>query len=287
MTTAQDNTEMTTPPEKKGPLKKVGLFLGVFVMQFTLCIGAVYMAREATFKVASVMAYSKWRPFEELRDDFILGLVFAFLATLCIILIRFINHWLTKENILQKARWISGFALLCVLGGSSVLVYANFQEYSKPGNYFDWDFAGERIKGQFPFWPRDVRLMTCRVEDPKNPCTPGECKVDQLLETPCVNESMDLAFRWENRFGYVMKAHVNPDGTRRCSMKEEDNNGEQKVVFIGDSFAYGVGLKDEGTLCWKVREKMQESRPNDFQFINMGQPGANIFSYGKILISLI
>jgi hypothetical protein len=57
--------------------------------------------------------------------------------------------------------------------------------------------------------------------------------------------------------------------------------GDKNVVFIGDSFVYGVGLEDEDTLCWRVHQRVRASRPEKFQFINVGQPGANIFSYAE------
>ncbi len=77
----------------------------------------------------------------------------------------------------------------------------------------------------------------------------------------------------ENRQGYTFETTVLPDGTRPCG----EANGTPTVAFVGDSFMFGSGVPDEGTLCWQLRERLSQAGLA-VRGVNLGQPGANLAS---------
>lgn len=68
-------------------------------------------------------------------------------------------------------------------------------------------------------------------------------------------------------------ATILPDGSRRCGGAD----GDGTIAFVGDSFTFGQGLPDEGTLCWAVQEALADV-VGGWRVINLGQPGANAVS---------
>jgi hypothetical protein len=77
----------------------------------------------------------------------------------------------------------------------------------------------------------------------------------------------------EDRGDWHMVAHTLPDGTRACGSGPDG----PVVLFAGDSFMYGSGLKDEETLCWQLREQLGAAGLT-VRAINLGQSGATLQS---------
>src|SRR5690606_19636736 len=72
-------------------------------------------------------------------------------------------------------------------------------------------------------------------------------------------------------------AEIEPSGLRRCGASVPE--GDRVIALVGDSFVWGKGVPDEGTLCAHLARTLAERRPGEVRVINAGQPGANIFSY--------
>ena len=62
---------------------------------------------------------------------------------------------------------------------------------------------------------------------------------------------------------------VNALGYRDMEIDETNNNN--KLIFLGDSFTAGYGVKFDETYYYKVRKRFGEK----YQFVNLGQPGAS------------
>ena len=87
--------------------------------------------------------------------------------------------------------------------------------------------------------------------------------------------------REEDRVGYHMVAHTLADGTRNCGVGAVPESAPT-IVLIGDSWTYGVGLPDEQTLCWHLRERA-DAAGHVARWVNLGQPGANLRSHAATL----
>ncbi len=89
--------------------------------------------------------------------------------------------------------------------------------------------------------------------------------------------------RTYSRCGVSGTAHINGDGYRVCEPPGVVQQGEQVVTLVGDSMVFGQAVPDDGSLCWALREDLEVLAPGRFVFRNLGQPGANIRSYGRML----
>lgn len=85
--------------------------------------------------------------------------------------------------------------------------------------------------------------------------------------------------RIDERYGFVGTGQIHPDGYRRCAPEGEENADAPTVVMVGDSFVYGLAVDDPDTLCWKLRETRAQRGDAPIHFINLGQPGASLYSY--------
>lgn len=69
-------------------------------------------------------------------------------------------------------------------------------------------------------------------------------------------------------------AHIGADGSRLCGSPTDG----PRIALIGDSFVFGKGVDDPGTLCAHLA-----GLGSGAHLINLGQPGANLQSYVRML----
>lgn len=137
----------------------------------------------------------------------------------------------------------AGIGALIAAPVVGALWWANLQHHDRPDGFLRWDFAPDRVAGRFPFEAGATRPFTVA--------------------------------------GKTTDAHIGPDGLRRCGVQPD--GATTRVALIGDSFVFGKGVTDDGTLCWKLREQLDAAGRHDVAVFNMGQPGANAVSYADNL----
>ncbi len=71
---------------------------------------------------------------------------------------------------------------------------------------------------------------------------------------------------------------INPDGYRGKRLREEKPSGTTRVAVLGDSFVFGTGVGDEGTLPRTLERFFDRSSPPDgrVQVLNFGVPGYGV-----------
>jgi hypothetical protein len=76
---------------------------------------------------------------------------------------------------------------------------------------------------------------------------------------------------------------VNRLGFRRPEFGEEKAAGVVRVVLIGDSFLFGIGVGPEGTLPYHLAAELTRRFPNErFEALNLGIPGNNLASHVEL-----
>lgn len=119
----------------------------------------------------------------------------------------------------------------------------NLSVHDRPGEFLTWDFTSPREAGLFPY--RAGSTQTFHVA------------------------------------GKTTEAHIGPDATRLCGTQPA--SPVQRVALIGDSFVFGKGVEDDGTLCVAMRSRLDAAGRDDVALLNVGQPGANSVSYANNL----
>jgi hypothetical protein len=143
-------------------------------------------------------------------------------------------------QLLGRTSWRArGVAALVVLLAAGALVAERWQRFARPGGIFTWGYVGDREIGRFPFEGGSVQDVDVR--------------------------------------GRRTQAHILPSGLRACG--EPAPEGARRVALLGDSFVWGKGVDDAGTLCVAVKERLAGAAPGRFEVLNVGQPGANLGSY--------
>ncbi|MCB9662606.1 MAG: SGNH/GDSL hydrolase family protein [Alphaproteobacteria bacterium] len=151
-----------------------------------------------------------------------------------------VGRFLTRQPALPSA-WRAG-AVATALVVAGVGVHQRWVAVtSPPDGFFSWGFANPREPGRFPYDPGSERRVEVQ--------------------------------------GAITHPHIGADGTRVCG-PQPPPEGRPRVALIGDSFVYGKGVEDRGTLCWQLRERLGAEAP---ALINLGQAGANARSYAQTL----
>lgn len=119
----------------------------------------------------------------------------------------------------------------------------NLQRHDRPGEFLTWGFTPDRVAGQFPYPSNSTQRFTV--------------------------------------VGTTTESHIGPDGTRSCG--PQPVGASHRVALIGDSFVFGKGVEDDGTLCWALRAALDAEGRTDVALFNVGQPGANTVSYANNL----
>ena len=119
----------------------------------------------------------------------------------------------------------------------------NLSVKDNPGAFLTWDFTSERVAGQFPYPANSTRTF--------------------------------------NVAGKTTVAHIGPDATRLCGVQPAE--ATTRLALIGDSFVFGKGVEDDGTLCVAMRARLDAALRTDLALLNVGQPGANSVSYANNL----
>jgi hypothetical protein len=119
----------------------------------------------------------------------------------------------------------------------------NLSVNDRPGSFLTWDFTSERVAGQFPY--RAGSTQTFQVA------------------------------------GKTTVAHIGADATRVCGAQPA--GATRRVALLGDSFVFGKGVEDDGTLCVAMRARLDAAGRDDLALLNVGQPGANSVSYANNL----
>ena len=74
--------------------------------------------------------------------------------------------------------------------------------------------------------------------------------------------------------GTGKKGH-NSAGYRGVEYSVEKPAGVTRIVTLGDSVAYGLGVNAEDTFSKKLEELMNDNSPDSTQVLNLGVPGYN------------
>jgi len=84
------------------------------------------------------------------------------------------------------------------------------------------------------------------------------------------------------RLGYELRpaiSDINSDGLRDIEHPIEKKPGTTRILVIGDSIAYGLGVSLEETYTRKLERKLNNTARESFEVINLGVPG-----YGTVQI---
>lgn len=128
-----------------------------------------------------------------------------------------------------------------VLVVAGVLVGWRVQTLRQPGGFYTYGFTPPRTVGRFPYEPG----MTLRIDI----------------------------------HGEVTHPTIGPDGQRVCGDGRVEPGGP-RVALVGDSFVFGKGVPDEGTLCARLVGLLGADAP---RLLNLGQMGANARSHADTL----
>jgi len=78
-----------------------------------------------------------------------------------------------------------------------------------------------------------------------------------------------------------LKYHVtiNSFGFRGRNFTKEKPRNTVRIMLLGDSFTYGVGVDNEQTLAWQMEEMLKKKNPEkEYEVINAGRTGAYLES---------
>ncbi|MBN1346219.1 MAG: SGNH/GDSL hydrolase family protein [Phycisphaerae bacterium] len=68
----------------------------------------------------------------------------------------------------------------------------------------------------------------------------------------------------------------NPLGTRTPLGRLGPSGSRTRIVFIGDSFTYGLGVENDQTFAYRIGVLLEQARPGRYMTINLGRPGDDL-----------
>lgn len=106
------------------------------------------------------------------------------------------------------------------------------------------------------------------------------CLVEGTLQAIKHVRGKEATFYVKN-IEFEMWVHWNEDGLRGQRVSPSSTSGHSTVFVIGDSFMYGVGVKEEQSIPILTEKMFDQQRLCDVSVFNLGRPGAGPILYAQ------
>lgn len=88
-------------------------------------------------------------------------------------------------------------------------------------------------------------------------------------------------FHVEN-YEFSFEVRLNSQGFRDREFRREKPPGVRRILLIGDSFVYGVGVEEELAIPNRLETQLNRSGQHRYEVFNLGIPGANPTGYADV-----